>query len=72
MDHYVNYPSVLVRLSRVHLDSLQDLLGMAAFRQRQGEEEWNEGSEAKELVTDRFRGGSGARIGRLEDSNAHH
>lgn len=28
-DHYVNYPSVLVRLSRVHRDALRDLLGMA-------------------------------------------
>jgi hypothetical protein len=28
-DHYVNYPSVLVRLSRIHSDALQDLLGMA-------------------------------------------
>lgn len=27
--HYVNYPVVLVRLSRIHRDSLQDLLGMA-------------------------------------------
>jgi hypothetical protein len=29
-DHYVNYPCVLVRLSRVHRDALRDLLGMAA------------------------------------------
>jgi hypothetical protein len=28
-DHYVNYPSVLVRLSRIQPDALQDLLGMA-------------------------------------------
>ena len=28
-DHYVNYPSVLVRLSRVNPDALQDLLIMA-------------------------------------------
>jgi hypothetical protein len=28
-DHYLNYPSVLVRLSRIHPDSLRDLLGMA-------------------------------------------
>lgn len=28
-DHYVNYPAVLVRLSRVHPDALRDLLGMA-------------------------------------------
>ena len=28
-DHYVNYPTVLVRLSQVHRDSLQDLLGKA-------------------------------------------
>jgi hypothetical protein len=28
-DHYVNYPVVLVRLSRIHPDSLRDLLGMA-------------------------------------------
>ena len=28
-DHYVNYPTVLVRLSQVHRDSLRDLLGMA-------------------------------------------
>src|SRR6266481_5987527 len=28
-DHYVNYPVVLVRLSRIHLDALKDLLGMA-------------------------------------------
>ena len=28
-DHYVNYPVVLVRLSRIHADALRDLLGMA-------------------------------------------
>ena len=28
-DHYVNYPTVLVRLSRIQRDSLMDLLGMA-------------------------------------------
>jgi hypothetical protein len=28
-DHYVNYPCVLVRLSRIHPDALRDLLGMA-------------------------------------------
>lgn len=28
-DHYVNYPSVLVRLSRVHRDALRGLLVMA-------------------------------------------
>jgi hypothetical protein len=28
-DHYVNYPCVLVRLSRVHQDALRDLLLMA-------------------------------------------
>ncbi|HJP91627.1 MAG TPA: MmcQ/YjbR family DNA-binding protein [Pyrinomonadaceae bacterium] len=28
-DHYVNYPAVLVRLSRISRDSLRDLLGMA-------------------------------------------
>jgi hypothetical protein len=28
-DHYVNYPSVLVRMSRIHRDALRDLLGMA-------------------------------------------
>ena len=28
-DHYVNYPIVLVRLSRVHHDALRDLLLMA-------------------------------------------
>jgi hypothetical protein len=28
-DHYVNYPTVLVRLSRIHRDSLRDLLKMA-------------------------------------------
>jgi hypothetical protein len=28
-DHYVNYPIVLVRLSRIRLDALKDLLGMA-------------------------------------------
>ena len=28
-DHYVNYPSVLVRLSRIHADALRDLMGMA-------------------------------------------
>ena len=27
--HYVNYPVVLVRLSRIRLDALRDLLGMA-------------------------------------------
>jgi hypothetical protein len=28
-EHYVGYPSVLVRLSRVNPDALRDLLGMA-------------------------------------------
>jgi len=28
-DHYVNYPTVLVRLSRIELDELRDLLGLA-------------------------------------------
>ncbi len=28
-DHYLSYPIVLVRLSRVHPDALRDLLGMA-------------------------------------------
>ena len=28
-DHYVNYPVVLVRLSRIHADALRDLLSMA-------------------------------------------
>jgi hypothetical protein len=28
-DHYVNYPSVLVRLSRVRIDELRDLLNAA-------------------------------------------
>jgi hypothetical protein len=28
-DHYMNYPVVLVRLSRIHPDALRDLLGMA-------------------------------------------
>ena len=28
-DHYVDYPVVLVRLSRIHLDALRDLLGMS-------------------------------------------
>jgi hypothetical protein len=27
-DHYVNYPTVLLRLSRIELDALKDLLGM--------------------------------------------
>jgi hypothetical protein len=28
-DHYLNYPWVLVRLSRVHSDAMRDLLGRA-------------------------------------------
>lgn len=28
-EHYVKYPSVLVRVSRIHPDSLRDLIGMA-------------------------------------------
>ena len=28
-DHYVNYPTVLVRLPRIHRDALRDLLGAA-------------------------------------------
>jgi hypothetical protein len=28
-DHYLNYPWILVRMSRVHQDALQDLLRMA-------------------------------------------
>jgi hypothetical protein len=27
--HYLNYPMVLVRLSRIHPDALEDLLGVA-------------------------------------------
>lgn len=30
-DHYVNYPTVLVRMSRIHRDSLRDLLRMACL-----------------------------------------
>ena len=29
-EHYVNYPSVLVRLSRIHRDAVRDLLGMSS------------------------------------------
>lgn len=29
IDHYLDYPAVLVRLSRIHPDALRDLLGMA-------------------------------------------
>jgi len=28
-NHYLNYPTVLVRLARIHPDALKDLLGMA-------------------------------------------
>jgi len=28
-DHYLNYPVVLARLSRIHTDALRDLLGMS-------------------------------------------
>jgi hypothetical protein len=28
-DHYLNYPCVLVRLSRIHPDALRDLIGTA-------------------------------------------
>src|SRR5437773_8879626 len=28
-DHYVNYPVVLVRMTRIHADALRDLLSMA-------------------------------------------
>ena len=28
-DHYLNYPTVLVRMSRIHSDALRGLLGMA-------------------------------------------
>jgi len=28
-DHYLNYPAVLVRMSRIHSDALRGLLGMA-------------------------------------------
>ena len=28
-DHYVNYPAVLVRLSKIQLDEMRDLLGSA-------------------------------------------
>ena len=28
-EHYVNYPSVLVRLSKINRDALRDLIGMA-------------------------------------------
>lgn len=28
-DHYVNFPTVLVRLSRIRIDALKDLLGIA-------------------------------------------
>ena len=36
-DHYVNYPAVLVRLRRIHIDALRDLVGMAwRFASQQG------------------------------------
>ncbi len=36
-DHYVNYPVVLVRLTRVHRDALRDLLKMGwRFESRRG------------------------------------
>ena len=44
-DHYVNYPVVLVRLTRVHPDALRDLLGMA----------WRFASERKRRATPRTR-----------------
>ena len=34
-DHYVNYPCVLVRLSRVHPDALRDLV-QGAYRREKG------------------------------------
>lgn len=46
-DHYVNYPVVLVRLTRVHPDALRDLLLMgwtfmaARGKQRRGQRERN-------------------------------
>jgi len=36
-DHYVNYPCVLVRLSRVHEDAMRDLLAGAARFVRKAE-----------------------------------
>jgi len=48
-DHYVNYPTVLVRLSRIKSDSLRDLLGMA----------WNfvsEGTHKKRRYVRKHRG----------------
>jgi len=39
-EHYVNYPCVLVRLSRVRADALRDLItGPHRFVKRQGPEE---------------------------------
>jgi hypothetical protein len=35
-EHYTNYPSVLVRMSRIHPESLRDLLGMASLFARGG------------------------------------
>jgi hypothetical protein len=47
-DHYLNYPMVLVRLSRVHRDALRDLLGRA----------WRLAAAAKRRTTAKRRSGS--------------
>jgi hypothetical protein len=46
-DHYVNYPTVLVRLSRIDRDSLRDLLNMAwrfvsSKTKRSGRKVWDQ------------------------------
>jgi hypothetical protein len=47
-DHYLKYPWVLVRLSRVHSDALRDLLGRA----------WRLASASKRRASGRRRPGS--------------
>jgi len=47
-DHYVNYPCVLVRLSRVHEDAIEDLLaGAARFTDRAKNAEGAKAAKAK-------------------------
>jgi hypothetical protein len=47
-DHYLNYPWILVRLSRVHPDALRDLLGRA----------WRLAATVKRPTSGRRRAGS--------------
>src|SRR5262245_57875237 len=52
-DHYVNYPTVLVRLSQIELDSLRELLGISwRFVSSKGIRKGRKGTKRPGATTD--------------------